>query len=101
MSIEHTLDYGTRIEIEAPMIYRGTLLTTLNGFAYSWPNRGTLLAVSFEGEEVPDPHLYAADDAMDAVVSRALWNEARAKADDLQNKFDDEAVPAARQMVNG
>lgn len=101
MSFEHEPDHGVKIEIEAPLVYRGNVLGYLNGYAYSWPNRGTLLAVSFEGEQVPDPFLYAPDDAMDAVVSTALWNEARARSEDLQNKFDEEAEPVRLQLVNG
>ena len=95
------IDYGVCIEIEAPLTYRGTTFATVLGYAYSWPNRGTLLAVSFNGEQVPDPFLYAPDDAMDAVISTALWKEARARSDDLQNKFDEEAEPVRLQLVNG
>jgi hypothetical protein len=95
------IDYGVCIEIEAPLIYRGTELTTITGYAYSWPNRGTLLTVSFAGEEIPDPHLYRPDNAMDEIVSTVLWNEARWRADDLQNKFDEEASAPVRQLVNG
>ena len=101
MSIEHTLEYGVKLEIEAPLTHRDTTFATILGYAYSWPNRGTLLAVSFNGEQVPDPFLYAPDDAMDAVISTALWKEARARSDDLQNKFDEEAEPVRLQLVNG
>jgi hypothetical protein len=95
------IDYGVLLEIEAPLTWRGTTFATVCGYAYSWPNRGTLLAVSFAGEQIPDPFLYAADDAMDAVISEALWREARARSDDLQNKFDEEAEPVRLQLVNG
>lgn len=93
-------DYGVSLAIEAPLVYRGEELCVITGFAYSWPNAGTLLSVEFAGEEIPDPYLYRADDPMDEVVSKALWKEARARADDLQSKFDEYAVPVL-QMVNG
>jgi hypothetical protein len=83
-------DHAVKCEFEAVIKFEGSTQHTLTAVAYSWPQNGCLKSVYLDGREVLDPLLYPHATEMDTALALLLWSEARARADDLMDKFYEE-----------
>lgn len=98
MSFEDSINFGISIYIDPILTYDGADIEPIEGYAYSWPNSGTLMAVSImsknKGEvRVHDPFLYPGQSPMDAAVAKLLWDDARSAENTarMERAFDEAA----------